>query len=122
MVEQMYCPDCSAEYREGFKECSDCHVPLVEELPIDPEVLDRSEFEEIKLAHVQSDISFLQSLLESEGIEYALEGENFARLVGAMSLISPPKLLVRQEQAARVREMIADLDTNLPSPEEEEES
>ena len=25
----MYCPECRMEYREGFTECSDCHVPLL---------------------------------------------------------------------------------------------
>jgi hypothetical protein len=25
----MYCPQCGADYRDGFAECSDCHVPLV---------------------------------------------------------------------------------------------
>jgi uroporphyrinogen-III synthase len=29
----MYCPVCRAEYRPGVKECSDCHVALVEQLP-----------------------------------------------------------------------------------------
>ncbi len=24
----MYCPECRTEYREGFTECADCHVPL----------------------------------------------------------------------------------------------
>ena len=24
----MYCPQCGVEYRDGFTECSDCHVPL----------------------------------------------------------------------------------------------
>lgn len=28
-----YCPQCRCEYREGFTECSDCHVTLVDELP-----------------------------------------------------------------------------------------
>ena len=27
----MYCPQCAAEYRPGFTECSDCHVTLVED-------------------------------------------------------------------------------------------
>ncbi|MDO4270541.1 MAG: DUF2007 domain-containing protein [Eubacteriales bacterium] len=27
-----WCPKCRAEYREGFAECSECHVPLVDEL------------------------------------------------------------------------------------------
>ena len=25
----MFCPQCHAEFREGFLECSDCHVPLL---------------------------------------------------------------------------------------------
>ena len=25
----MYCPECRCEYRDGFTECSDCHVPLL---------------------------------------------------------------------------------------------
>jgi hypothetical protein len=29
----MFCPECQAEYRAGFKTCSDCHVALVETLP-----------------------------------------------------------------------------------------
>jgi len=29
----MYCPQCLTEYREGFAECSDCHVPLLPGTP-----------------------------------------------------------------------------------------
>jgi hypothetical protein len=29
----VYCPKCRAEYREGFTECSDCHIRLVAEKP-----------------------------------------------------------------------------------------
>jgi hypothetical protein len=25
----VYCPQCGTEYRDGFTECSDCHVPLL---------------------------------------------------------------------------------------------
>jgi len=34
----MYCPVCRAEYREGFFECTDCDVDLVEELEPVPEM------------------------------------------------------------------------------------
>ena len=29
----MYCPKCQVEYRDGFAECSDCHVPLLAGTP-----------------------------------------------------------------------------------------
>lgn len=32
-----WCPKCKAEYRDGFTECSTCHVPLVDELPAEGE-------------------------------------------------------------------------------------
>ena len=32
----MFCPQCHAEYREGFVECADCHIPLVDRLPDAP--------------------------------------------------------------------------------------
>jgi hypothetical protein len=31
----MFCPNCKTEYRRGLTECSDCLVPLVENLPAD---------------------------------------------------------------------------------------
>lgn len=31
-----FCPNCKAEYQEGFSTCSDCDVPLVSELPPEP--------------------------------------------------------------------------------------
>ncbi len=31
----MYCPQCRVEYRAGFTECSDCHVPLLAGAPKD---------------------------------------------------------------------------------------
>jgi len=32
----MFCPNCRCEYRAGYAECADCHIPLVEELPPAP--------------------------------------------------------------------------------------
>jgi hypothetical protein len=34
----MFCPNCKAEYREGFFECADCNIQLVEKLPLSNEI------------------------------------------------------------------------------------
>jgi len=40
----MWCPQCKTEYREGFFKCADCHVPLIEHLPPEPEPEPKSDF------------------------------------------------------------------------------
>lgn len=39
-----WCLKCKAEYREGFTECSTCHVPLVDTLPEEKELSGRAKF------------------------------------------------------------------------------
>lgn len=39
-----WCPKCKAEYREGFTECSTCHVPLVDTLPEENATSEREDF------------------------------------------------------------------------------
>ena len=67
----MFCPNCRAEYREGFTTCADCDVPLVAELPPEPvaESPQYIEFEEILLTFNAGDIATVKSLLEEEGID-----------------------------------------------------
>ncbi|HMD38438.1 MAG TPA: hypothetical protein VKH15_04105 [Candidatus Acidoferrum sp.] len=49
----MFCPQCKAEYRQGFTRCADCDLELVDDLPsqaiaaptpVDPEVSDEDPF------------------------------------------------------------------------------
>ena len=73
----MFCPICRAEYREGFYECTDCDVDLVEELEPLPEVPDF-----IKLATLfsEGDIAVIKSSFDDAGIAYYFIGEQSHRL------------------------------------------
>ena len=70
----MFCPDCGAEYREGFTLCSTCNVPLVNE---NPRPLDREfiKFVTVYEAGNPAFIAFVKSIFQSEGIRYFCKGE-----------------------------------------------
>jgi hypothetical protein len=68
----MFCPECEAEYREGFYECADCGVKLVDSLP----VIDHGE----KTVSVfrTADATLLpvvESVLRARGIPFSVQGE-----------------------------------------------
>ena len=105
----MFCPECSTEYRQGFFECADCRVALVESLPPEPDHSGQG-WETIEYTtHTASQVPVLKSLLEAEGIEYFLTDQNIDTLYGSLPLLRAPRLMVRQEQADRVREIISHL-------------
>ena len=74
----MFCPNCKAEYREGFEVCNDCNVQLVHELQAEaktvPEFID---YEQVLGTYNAGDIAIIKSLLEVEGITYFFKGEHF---------------------------------------------
>ncbi len=75
----LFCPQGGAEYREGFLECSDCHLPLVAGLP--PESQPQSQRQpDLELVTVlvtgnPALIAVAKSLLEDSGIEYLTQNE-----------------------------------------------
>ena len=101
----MFCPECRAEYREGFHICSDCNIELVDELqPLpEPEFVD---FVEILATYNPADIVFLKSLLESEGIQYYFKGEHFMYM---RPLADPVRLMVRKDQVEEAVELVKDV-------------
>jgi hypothetical protein len=73
----LHCPLCRTEYRCGFVECADCRVPLVAELPPQPEPEDHS----LRLVTVfESTDSFAltlaKSALEDASIPYIVDGSD----------------------------------------------
>ena len=117
----MFCPECGSEYREGFATCADCGVALVPEPPAELAEPEFEDDETLGSVLATGDLSLLtraRSLLESEGIPYATDGEGLQNLFGAgmiglgyNQVVGPPHLRVREEDEARARELLAELES-----------
>lgn len=101
----MFCPKCKSEYREGFKECGECKVPLVKALPPESKP-EYAEFEEIYSTFNHADIVFVKSVLHDAGIKYFIKGEHFTLL--QPQFVEPMKVMVRKDQAEVVLELLKD--------------
>jgi hypothetical protein len=102
----MFCPECRAEYREGFYTCSDCGVSLVSELLPEPPP-ESVEFEEVNISLSASDMAMIKSLLDCEGIVYYFRGESSYSF-------APIELMVRKDQADQAREILEGLKISEP--------
>ena len=69
----MYCPECRAEYREGFVHCADCDVDLVDALPPEdePDYLESATVFEGD----PNNAELVCATLEGSGIEAWVENE-----------------------------------------------
>jgi hypothetical protein len=103
----MFCPQCKAEYRVGFKRCSDCDVELVDHLPPDPP---RDVEPQVELVVVRRylngfDAGFGKSVLEAAGIESVIRSNDAGRLSPG-GFPRGVELLVRSEDAADADEIL----------------
>jgi hypothetical protein len=103
----MFCPNCKAEYQEGITHCSDCDADLVVSLPEREVNEDNATFIPILSTYNLGDIAVLRSILDDQGIEYFIQGENTAYIRGYMD---PSILKVREDQVQTVRELLKNFD------------
>jgi hypothetical protein len=99
----MFCPECSAEYREGFAQCSDCDVPLVAALP--PEEMDAIRSSEEATVFVTRDMveaETVKELFEANGLEVYISGES-SPLPGVPGEV---RLIVNHHQAELAHEIL----------------
>ena len=87
----MFCPVCRAEYREGFLECSDCDVNLVEKLAPMPEM---PGFVKVATIFSEGDIAVVKLSLDKSEIEYYIDGEQSHRLAPVPLAV---RLMVRED-------------------------
>ena len=100
----MYCPVCRAEYREGFFECTDCDVELVDKLEPLPEI---PGFVKLATIFNEGDIAVIKSSLDKVDIEYFFQGEQSHRLapvpLGA-------RLMVREDYKEEAESILKELE------------
>jgi hypothetical protein len=136
----MYCPQCGAEYRPGFVQCSDCLVPLVDRPREDPESEDASRQAQppssalvttpppdalrrhLELVTVFKTgdpglIALVKSILRSAEIPFTTKGEGIQDLTGLGRLGSgynlafgPVELQVNSADAEDARALLEDLE------------
>lgn len=103
----MFCPKCKSEYREGFYKCADCGTDLVAEaLPELMEEVTYVDLVEVYSTYQQSEIAFIKSVFDGEGITYYFEGESSIMLIAGGAYA---RLLVKAEEADRARELLQEL-------------
>ena len=105
----MICPECKAEYREGYTKCADCERELVELDSIENEEF--SPLEEIQFKTVMSaldpgEIALAKSILESNNIRYFIQGESFSSLIKTSI---PALIKVPEEDFEQAKQVLKEL-------------
>ncbi len=102
----MFCPICGSGYREGFTECSDCHVALVDQLPPEPEVEFR-EFVELPVRCDEVRIALIKAAFDEADLDYYFDGEFASRLIPHPFAT---RLMIREDQTEEGRLKLKELD------------
>ncbi len=121
----MFCPKCAGEYREGFYECSDCGVALVEESPAGSHLEASGEATPVNgdlvTVFVIEDaaiVPVVKSVLEDASIQYFMKGEGLQDLfgwgrcgTGYNLVVGPIEIQVEEEREAQARALLSQLGT-----------
>lgn|SRR5688572_10865038 len=102
----MFCPQCKAEYREGYAHCSDCDVPLVDQEPA--EAGDSADLIRIRSYSTDGEAFLARSVLESAGIDVMVSPPPQPGLIGRSFGIGLPAtdVYVRAEDFEAASEVL----------------
>jgi hypothetical protein len=99
----MFCPQCKAEYRDGFVRCSDCDMALVGELPesTEPAVYE-GPLRLIHTTHEQSDcVAFCKRFIAA-GIPFKVAESNHQYLKAVDRTFAIPVAPARYTEAQQI--------------------
>ena len=116
----MYCPQCRVEYRDGFTECSDCHVPLSPGTPPPEQAVHSTPLLGLVVVLETSDrvqLAMAKGLLEDAGIPFFALGQ-IATLVQDVDpfLHKVVRVQVPRDREAEARELLEQLFAAETSP------
>jgi hypothetical protein len=127
----MYCPECGSEYREGFVQCADCEVPLVETPPQEQE----PEHPDVNFVTVletgdPGEIALAESILLEAQIPYFKKGDQIQDLFalgrlpfGFNPITGPVEFQVAEENVDAAHDALEELrNVDLSEPETPETS
>ena len=124
----MYCPECGGEYREGFTECADCEVPLVD---TPPEPIPHPDVNLVTVLEAgdPTEIALAESLLMEEKIPYSKKFDQVQDLfalgrfpAGVNPVTGPVQIQVAEEHMAAALEILQSLKDGYESePEQPDE-
>ncbi len=100
----MHCPECDEKYDKEVCECPKCGVSFGQEL-------NAQDYKEIITLINPMEISLIKSILDGEGIDYYIKGEQITFLA---PLPEPARLMVAEDQAVDALEIMKDLKIVLP--------
>jgi len=104
----MICPKCEVEYQEGFTQCTDCKVDLVQ-IPSQetPAKSFAGKLVVIKTFLQIIDVHLARGKLESEGIECFIEDENIISANPLYALaVGGVKLLVKDQDVVLAKQLL----------------
>ena len=107
----MFCPNCKAEYKEGYTKCSDCGIVLVPELPIEELIEPEHDGSFVTILETNDfmDIPLIKAALDAGNVQYFIQGEE-------MNVIYPfaqsAILMVAAEDTEKAVELLQDVKLN----------
>ncbi len=116
-----WCPKCKAEYREGFTECMECKVPLIDKKPEEEEVILSDIMErptKIYTAINRLEAEAVKDMLRENGIAVIDRPASFGQVQaysGADSRFGV-ELFVDKKLASQAKELISERKENLNAP------
>jgi len=106
----MFCPQCRAEYRKGFVKCSDCDIPLVDQLPADSPPRrfesDHSDLVVLRTFATVIEADLAKSALDSVGIDSVIRSDDKGRQTPGLAFSQGVELLVRADDVTAANDML----------------